>query len=229
MIKHDEQQELFQTIAKHLNQDVTCYAFGGTAMMYFGCKDQTKDIDLLFEDVQSREKFIHAIAQLGFTETSPFKVYIPDKLREKYRPLMFSLDQIRFDLFASKIFHTTLSPGMQEEVFAVHEFREKHTLTVKALAPEHIFMLKAVTERQNDFDDIRTILEKKPNFNWQYLLDETIWQYKNGDSWVLYDVEKTLQELKEYIFIPEAYLKKLRSAVPETEKSHKTQNMQRKK
>ncbi|GEM_PF-1111489 len=221
MIDYAEQQKLFGTIAKYLSDDITCYAFGGTAMMYFGCKEQTKDIDMLFENTDLRDKFIQAIKKLGFSETSPFKIYIAEKLRDKFRPLMFSFAQIRFDLFAGKIFHTVLSPLMLEDFFAVHEFKEKHTLTVKTLSPEHIFMLKAVTERQNDFDDIRTILERRPDFNWQYLLDETIWQYKKGDNWVLYDVEKTLQELKEYIFIPETYIQKLRSAVQESGKGEK--------
>ena len=61
----------------------------------------------------------------------------------------------------------------------------------------------------NDFDDIRTIIEKDKNFNWDYFLDEVVWQAKNGDSWVALDSEKMMKELKKYVFVPEKYFKRL--------------------
>ncbi len=209
MITHEDQLNLFKLISKEINKEVECYAFGGTAMMFYGYKDETKDVDLFFENRGLREEFIGAIKRMGFEETSPMKIYIPKKLRDKNRPLMFKRGDWRFDLFAGKIFHTVVSPRMKEDAYAIQEFKGNKTLKIKVMRKEHIVQLKAVTERQNDFDDIRAIIGKDKNFDWQYLIDEAIWQHKHGDSWALTDVEKMMKELKKYAFIEQRYFKQL--------------------
>lgn len=212
MITHNDQQNLFELIAKQLKRDITCYAFGGNAMMFYGYKDETKDIDILFEHPEEREEFIRVIKLIGFQETSPIKIYIPEKLRDPHRPLMYLKEDIRFDIFVKKIFKTLISPKMKEDLFAVHEFKGNYTLILKVLRKEHLVILKTVTERQNDFDDIKTIIKQDKDFDWQYFIDEVIWQFQHGDTWVLHDAEKMLKELKKYIFVNETYLKQLYEA-----------------
>ena len=212
MITYNDQMDMFRLIGNSIKKDIICYAFGGTAMMFYGYKDDTKDIDLLFENEDSREEFISAIKKLGFEETSPMKVYIPEKLREKNVPLMFKRGDARLDLFAKKIFRTNLSPRMKEDLYAVHDFKGKHNLKVKVLSKEYIVQLKSITERERDFEDILTIIRKEKNFDWHYIINEVIWQYRHGDSWTLLDTEKMLKELKKYIFVEEKYLKRLYAA-----------------
>ena len=212
MITYEDQMGLFRLISKNIKRNLECYAFGGTAMMFYGYKDETKDVDLLFEKDADREEFVKALKALGFSETTPQNIYIPEKLREKDIPRMFKRDDNRFDIFSKRIFKTVISPGMKEDIFAMHEFKQKRNLKVKVLRKEHIVLLKAVTERKNDFDDIRAIVEKEKNFDWQYLIDEVIWQYRHGDSWVLLDAEKMIIELKKYVFIEQKYLKQLYAA-----------------
>ena len=209
MITQEDQLELFKIISKEIKKDVSCYAFGGTSMMFYGYKDETKDIDIVFADLVSRDVFIEAIKKIGFQETSPMKVYIPEKLRDKNRPLMFKRDDYRFDLFAEKIIHTILSPGMKNDTYAIHEFRGKQTLKINVMKKEHIVQLKSATERQNDFDDIRRIVERDKSFDWQYLINETIWQHLHGDTWALLDIEKMLKELKNYVMIEQKYFRQL--------------------
>ena len=213
MITQEDQLSLFKLISSRIKKNIDCYAFGGTAMLFYGYKDDTKDIDLLFEDEKERKEFIEAVKDLGFEETSPMKIYIPEKLREKNRPLMFKREDNRFDLFVKRIFKTEISPKMREDLYAVHEFKGKHTLKIKVLRKEHIVFLKAITERDKDLEDILTIIRKEKRFDWQYLIDETIWQHKHGDSWALLDIEKTLKELKKYIFIEQKYLRQIYNAV----------------
>src|SRR3989338_10487964 len=165
MITYNDQMDFFRIISNNLDDDIECWAFGGTAMMFYGYKDDTKDIDLLFENEKSRKIFIEAIKKLGFEETSPIKIYIPEKLRDEGKPLMFKRDEFRLDLFAEKIFRTKLSPKMKEDKFAVHEFRGENNLKVNVLRKEHIVQLKAITELDRDFEDILTILRKDRNFD----------------------------------------------------------------
>lgn len=209
MITYQDQMGIFEIISQQLSKNITTYAFGGNAMMFYGYKDETKDVDLLFETEEERQEFIKVIKALGYQETSPITIYIPEKLRDKSKPLMFKREDGRFDLFVKKIFKTLLSPKMKEDLFAVHEFKGKYSLTIKVLRKEFLVLLKAVTDRDKDFEDIITIVKKDQHFDWQYFIDEVIWQSQHGDTWVLLDVEKMLQELKKYVFIPEKYFKQL--------------------
>src|SRR3989338_9314098 len=133
MITYEDQMNLFSLIAKQLKRDIACYAFGGNAMMFYGYKDETKDVDLLFEDNEQRKEFISALGFLGYSEHSPITIYIPEKLRDPHRPLMYRKGDGRFDLFAKKIFKTIISPKIKENLFAVHEFKGTHTLKVNVL------------------------------------------------------------------------------------------------
>ncbi|MBR9692847.1 hypothetical protein GOV07_02840 [Candidatus Woesearchaeota archaeon] len=209
MITIKDQDELFRLIAKNLKEDLSCWAFGGTAMMYFGFKEETKDIDLLFETESERKSFIKAIEKLGFKETSPITIYVPEKLKDKTKPLMFERGDVRFDLFAKKIFRTFLSEAMKEGKGAVHDYKQEKTLSIKVVRSEHIVYLKGITERKKDLKDIKTILEKDSHFDWDVFIDEAVWQHHHGDTWALLDTEKTLKELKDEHFIEEKYLKKL--------------------
>ncbi|MEK6901071.1 MAG: hypothetical protein AABX37_01900, partial [Nanoarchaeota archaeon] len=205
MITYTDQNDLFTLISKKLQRDLVIYAFGGNAMMYYGYKDETKDVDLLFEMSEERNEFIRILKQLGYFETSPITIYIPEKLRDPHCPLMFKRDEGRFDLFVRKIFRTILSPRMKEDLFAVREYKDTQTLIVKVLRKEHLVLLKAVTDRENDFRDIQLIVSQDKQFDWQYFIDEVIWQFQHGDGWVLLDVEKMMKELKKYVFIEEKY------------------------
>ena len=114
-----------------------------------------------------------------------------------------------------------ISPKMKEDVYAVHDFKERYNLKIKVLRKEHIVLLKSVTDRKNDFDDIRAIIGKETNFDWQYLVDEVIWQYGHGDNWVLLDAEKMMKELKQYVFIEQRYFKQLYDAHKKKAKGQK--------
>jgi len=206
MIAYEDQMQLFRLISKKLKGDITCFAFGGTAMMFYGYKDTTKDIDLLFES--GLNHFISVIESLGFRETGPDMVFA----KKEKLPRMFSRSDYRLDLFAKKVFRAGLSPRMKEDFYAVHEFRKQHTLKVKVLRKEHIVFLKSKTERRNDLDDIKNIVSKEKEFDWQYLIDETIWQHENGDQWAVIDVERTLQALKDMVFIEKRYFDQLYKA-----------------
>lgn len=212
MVTYEDQTELFRIISQNITKDVECWAFGGNAMMFYGYKDETKDVDLLFEKEEDRAEFIRIIEELGFSETSPRNVYVPEKLRDKYKPLMYSRFLSRFDLFVKKIFRTIISPRMKEEVYAVHDFTHKHRFRVNVLRKEFIVLLKSITERDKDFEDIVTIVKKEKNFDWQLLIDEAAWQHQHGDSWVLIDVEKMMKELKKYVFIEQKHFKALYEA-----------------
>lgn len=205
MLKYEDQMELLRLISEKITKDVDVYAFGGNAMMFYGYKDDTKDVDLLFKSYSSRKEFIEALKVMGYVEKTPLDMYIPEKQRDKSKPMMYRMGDFRFDLFAKQIFRTRLSDAMKESIFAVHDFQSANRLRVKVLSKEHIVFLKAITDRQNDIEDIKTILRLDKYFNWQVVVDEAIWQHRHGDSWALLDLEKAMQEIKVEHFIPKKY------------------------
>ena len=69
MIGIKDQEELFKLISRYLEQSIECYAIGGTAMMFYGYKNATKDIDLIFKTKKEMRLFIEAIKKLGYKET----------------------------------------------------------------------------------------------------------------------------------------------------------------
>ncbi len=209
MLKHTDQENLFRLVSNVISRDLECYAFGGTAMMFYGFKDETKDVDILFEKEEDRKEFLYALHQLGFSETNPIIAYIPQKLKDKHKPVMYKRDDYRFDAFVHKIFKTLISPKMKDNLYAVHDYKGKHNLRIKVVRKEFIVMLKAVTDREKDFEDILAIVRMDTHFDWQYLIDEVIWQSQHGDSWVVLDVEETLQELKQYVLVEEKYFEQL--------------------
>ena len=50
MINITDQNELFNLIGAKLDEKVECLAIGGSAMMFYGAKTETKDVDLVFLD-----------------------------------------------------------------------------------------------------------------------------------------------------------------------------------
>ena len=203
MITIKEQNELFTLIAKQLNQNISCIAFGGTAMMFYGYKQATKDIDLVFSSIKERKVFIKAIEKLGYKEdTRLLNIYSKSKRADTTAPVMYKLKDERFDLFAEVIFKFRISPFVLKRITQIQDFQETHLLSLQIISPEDLVLLKCLTDRENDFEDILTILHKTENFNWKFVMTEAL-QQKEG--WILLDVEKTLQRLKKYIEIPQIY------------------------
>ncbi len=209
MISLEDQNSLFKLISNYLKKDIVCWAFGGTAMMFYGYKDSTKDIDLVFDSAEDRNVFIEAIEELGYTKRALFDVYNGEKSRHKNAPVMYSRGDERFDLFLKNIFQTVLSLGMKKRFFARHDFTEKKSLVIYAVSKEDIILLKAVTEREKDFEDILKICATDKNISWGVITDEAVSQYEKGNEFVLLDLEQAMVRLKKYIFIKQEYFSKL--------------------
>jgi len=210
MIQQEDQESLFRLISSYVKKDVVCYAFGGTAMMYYGYKTATKDIDLLFADEDDNNTFIEAINVLGYKRMSMVSVYVEALTKEKRKPEMFTRVDERFDLFVKYVFQTIFRDEMRKRFFARHDYTmSKNTLSVFVLSKEDIIFLKSITQREKDFDDILTIVQKDNNINWDLIINEARWQSRHGDGWAIMDLEQTMQRLKNIIFLKKEYFDRL--------------------
>lgn len=192
MINLQEQISLFKIIGGQLKNKVECVAIGGSAMMFYGAKKTTKDVDLVFfksEDVEAVKKVLFSS---GFDERKNIKgVFREDE--SAGRPVMMDGKETRFDMFLNEVIGFKIHEKTVERLKESHEFGN---FLVKTASPEDILMMKGCTERERDRDDAAELV-RKFNIDWSIILDETSSQTKIGIAAfpiLLYDF---LTELKD--------------------------------
>lgn len=170
MIDLDRQNELFKLLGEKLKKKIECYVIGGSAMMYYGMKGITKDIDLVFENEDDREMIINLLKNLGYSERETRILYF----KKKNTPILLQREDIRFDLFWEKIISTIFSKGMKDRIESVYEYSN---FIVKVTSPEDLIITKCATERAGDRVDAAEII-KKTNINWDIIIKESVYQAK---------------------------------------------------
>ncbi len=179
MINVEDQNELFKLIASYLKKDISCIAIGGTAMMFSGYKNTTKDIDLVFQNNKDRDNFIDAIKELGYKEISLIKIYDKKRLKSKTKPKIFTRGEERFDLFTKDVFGFKLE--LNNNFIEKDDFIDKNELNIYILPKEYLILLKSITNREKDYEDIETIIKIEKEINWELIINEAINQ-KNINS-----------------------------------------------
>ena len=168
MIDLKQQNELFTLLGEKLKKRVECYVIGGSAMLYYGMKGATKDIDLVFEHEEDRKEFENLLKTLGYKERAAGILYF----RKQHTPILLEREETRFDLFLSKIISTVLSDAMKARVESVYEY---NLFVIKVLSPEDLIITKCATERAGDRKDAVEIM-KKATVNWETIINESIYQ-----------------------------------------------------
>src|SRR3989338_679447 len=171
MINLEQQNELFKLIGEILKNKLECYVIGGSAMMYYGMKGNTKDIDLVFEHEKDREKIIQILKNLGYNERG-IKVVSVIYPKKKNTPILLERDDSRVDLFVNKIISTVLSDSMKDRINSIYEYGN---FIIKVLAPEDLIITKCATERAGDRLDAVEIM-KRAKIDWEVIIKESVFQ-----------------------------------------------------
>lgn len=147
--------ELIQ-IDELLKKKITVYLIGGSAMSFYGIKDSTKDIDVLFEHRYDCAEFFNVITKLGY-ETS--EQYFPPVIQMEATFFVYKDDEIWIDLFVKNVMN-------KFELTQSIKNRSKKTdlptkkLNVNCLDKNDIFLFKSITPRERDEDDLILLLSK---------------------------------------------------------------------
>ena len=207
MIIIEDQNQLFLLIADKISKDIECVAFGGTAMMYKQYKNATKDIDLVFFDLESRDEFARAIKKLGYKESNYLRsIYPKEKSKMKTAPLMYTRGDERFDLFVKNIFNIKVNESIRQRSTDIRDFNGKKLLRLRILGDEDLILLKAITSREGDFKDIEEICKNNPNIDWGVVVNEAINQ---GNLLIVIDLEEKMKKLEKELFIKKKYFDRL--------------------
>jgi hypothetical protein len=182
MITTKEQESLFTELSRKLRKRVTAYAIGGNAMIYWGFKDATVDVDLVFLEEGDRKEFASALKSLGYSLMDVSLVYT----RETNRPVMLKrASDERFDLFLNKVIRFTFSEGMEKRSGKVFEYGEK--LVIRVADYHDIILMKCSTDRARDKEDIRHIINEE-RIEWDIIIDEARNQIILGNGGAVFDI-----------------------------------------
>lgn len=195
MINVSDQQNLLLNVAKKLNKKIVVYAVGGTAMMFHGLKDTTKDIDLVFNNEKDREEFKVAAKSLGYNEIDSVIVYGAEK---ENRPVMLTRGKgqaERFDLFNYNVISFFFSDNMK--VRSENTFEFEHNLVLKIANIHDLILMKCATDRQKDAEDVQTIINKTNNIDWNLIIEESKHQVSLGKKRAIWDLGDFLERLKD--------------------------------
>jgi len=207
MINITDQNELFNLIGAKLDEKAECLAIGGSAMMFYGAKTETKDVDLVFLDKKSFDSVKKALYEIGFNERKNIRPIFAHYDIARDKPVMMEGRDTRFDLFLNEVIGFKISSSIADRVKEVHEFGN---LIIKTISPEDIISLKCATEREKDRNDAASLIEKF-NIDWEVIIKESIHQTEIGGDVFPAFLFDFLYELKEdfKIKIPKEVIKKV--------------------
>ena len=218
MISAKDQKELLRLISDYISRDLVCTAIGGTAMMFLGYKSATKDIDLVFKTDEDRGIFIKAIEKLGYSQKSLKFIYKEEQIKYGDKPLLYSRGQERFDLFVKNVFGFPID---FDKVVQRHDFIGKKEIVLMVPQTEMLILLKSVTNREKDYEDIETIVKIDMNLDWNLIVGWAIQQRRNN-PWILIDLEEKMKKIKKIIFINQEYFDRIYEAQSDKIKMPKT-------
>ena len=164
--------ELVQ-IDKLLKKTIDVYLIGGCAMSYYGIKDATKDIDVLFKNKYDCADFFNAAIESGY-ETA--EQYFPPVIKMEATFYVYKGDEIWIDLFVKNVMNKfELSPSIQKRAMKTNLSSKK--LNVYCLDPNDIFLFKSITPRPRDENDLIVLLTRT-NIEFSCINDEIKLQSK---------------------------------------------------
>jgi len=185
----NDQEELFRMIGEKLKEKIDVFAIGGSAMLYYGAKESTKDIDIVLNNKKERDILLTLLKEQGFRERSTKILYF----EKKNVPILLQRDEDRIDLFYDKIVDFKFTDSIKERITSSYEYSN---LIVKVLSPEDIIILKCATERAGDRLDAASLLKIK-NIDWDTIMNEAIVQMKIIGDVIPLSLHSFMCELKE--------------------------------
>jgi hypothetical protein len=153
----EDVEKILRGLGESLAGPAQVLIIGGAAMLEYGLKDATKDIDLVCRDATGKVRFLEAAKSLGF------EVFGPEK-----RHARLGLDRVAIkgghtlDIFAGRISYD----------FGLSETMWERGKTVKILgkaemrfaAVEDIFILKLIANRPRDIEDCVSLASSKMDY-----------------------------------------------------------------
>lgn len=203
MVSLENQQKLFEDIGKQLKKRIKCFLIGGSAMLYYGAKDVTKDIDIVLDNKEDFDNFLKILKEIEFKVKNPEMLYFG----KENKPALMERGIERIDVFCREIICFRLSETMINRIKMVYEY---DNLIMNIVSPEDIILLKSATERAGDRVDASELI-KRFNIKWNVIIEEAMHQTELDKPLFVVFLYEFLLELKEDFKaeVPDNVLKEL--------------------
>jgi hypothetical protein len=158
-------ESLLMFIGKRLRHEVEGLLIGGNAMLYYGLKGQTKDLDIVLfhrKDIAGISRIILSHPMYRTAKVMKIPYEIKPELRKKGEPTVIgNKDLPRFDLFYRHVFSVDTKRMFNESKRSIRF----ELIKLKLVDSENLIFLKAVTGRPVDIDDIIRVV-KNMQIDW---------------------------------------------------------------
>ncbi len=145
-------------ISSNLTNPVTIFIIGGLALIEFGLKEATKDIDVVVQSKSELDILKKSLESLGYHSPNKMEITRPYKKMD-ISEILENDARFRWDIFYGKICGALIfTPEM---ISRAKPFYKKNLLSVLLASKEDIFLFKGITEREADLDDMRLLAESK--------------------------------------------------------------------
>ncbi len=181
----EDLNNIFKAIDLKTKTKMNAYLIGGGALMRYGLKGLTKDIDLVVKSKKEYGTLYSIVKSLGYKETA-----LTDGISRLAISAALQKEDARIDMFLDKICgKMSFSSAM---VLRATIFFEGKKFSTYVASIEDIFVFKTITDREGDKADCEAILKQSPN--WNTILDEIHNQAKKGEQvWLTYINERLLE------------------------------------
>jgi len=149
-MKEAEAAVVLAKISEHLPERVIAIQIGGNALVFHRLKNATMDIDLVLS-TGGEKVVLPAIYAAGFKELTRFTE--PPFIRA------VNAAGETVDLFFRNVGTLHLTNGIMRRAIALPEFPN-----ILVASKEDVFVFKAITERHEDLDDLKALIQSGLDF-----------------------------------------------------------------
>lgn len=166
-------------LSSKITAPIRVFIIGGLALINYGLKEATKDIDVVVLNEKDLEVLIRSLEIIGYHALEDSFVSKSYKKMEISK-IMENDDGFRCDIFLRSICNRLFfSEDMESRAT---QFYSRNKLKLNIASKEDIFLFKGITEREADLFDMRLLAES--SLEWQIIENECISQSdKTGVLW----------------------------------------------
>lgn len=157
---------VLRELGEKLSATVHAYLFGGGNLLLRGLKKATKDLDVVLGGEGDFSKLRNGLIALGFRPLGE-KEFMPSDRKLNPSGIYVAEGLPRFDLFTKVICNAFL---LTDEMKSRAETMSFGKLVLHLLSLEDVFLLKSITEREGDLEDMATIIRRGGDLRWDEIL-----------------------------------------------------------
>jgi predicted transcriptional regulator len=184
---------VLRMLGEKLDAPTTVYLFGGANLLLRGLKSATKDLDIVAEDSTSFFKLKDTLLKLGFRMLTEHEMTSTDR---KLSPsgILVSPELPRFDIFTRNICNAF---SLTEEMKKRSEPQSFGKLELRLLSLEDVFLLKSITEREGDIEDMTVIVRHGGGLDWNVILETYFKEEKKIKRHLCFKILDSIEILQE--------------------------------